>query len=663
MFYVNTKELFEALDVSSESEILRFFPSRYESLVPTPIEVNPVEGKRYVFRGFGENLKSIPSRSISIVYFTIKMGNFTRLPVVLFNQPFYISKISKGNELLFVCYYSEARKKYIVSSVFDADSYYSVTGIRPVYVLPGGISNSYFGAYIRKIFSYPMPLKPNEGYLPKRLEIKYHLIDEYQALRCIHLPRNQEELKQGLRRFKYEEALVYCLNSQETKERINQIKKKKNAPIDHQKINGFVKSLGLKLTKDQLVSIREIVLDMEKESVMYRLLQGDVGTGKTMVAFVSLYANFIRGRQGIMMAPTFELASQHYTNASKVFSDYGIHIGFLNGNLTPSSKKKMLSDIKKGDIDIVIATHAAASDAVEFDDLGLAVIDEQQRFGVKQRELLLNKGNAADLLMMSATPIPRTLSQIVNSDIDVSTLSQFPHGIRDVETSVVRSTDPLIYDQIRFYLSMGRQVFVVAPKINENDRNSANATGIFKEMCSRFGEDKCQLLHGKIKKDVQVQIYHDFLSGVKPILVSTTIVEVGIDVSSAGLLVVYDANFFGLSSLHQLRGRIGRSGEHSSALLVYDGEDMDSKAKLDFLAKTNDGFEIAGYDLKMRGTGSYSGEKQSGRSELKVCNFVNDYPIFVTARSDAKEILADKENPEYRKILELAREKKENFLI
>ncbi len=661
---MNIKEIMSLCNATNDYELLRIFPSKYESLVPTTIDKNPVEGKRYVFHGFASNIKTFKYRNNSTIRFRIVIDSRNGVNALIYNQFFYLNKITDEKDLLFVCKYNEARKIYLVSLIISGDSYYGITGIRPVYSLPKGVSNSIFSSYIRKILSYPMPMIEANDKLPKSLIEKYKLLNEYDSFKCIHLPRNDGDLKIGLRRFKYEEALIYNLNAIKSRLEISQ--KKKDTTINnisHDKINEFVKNLNFKLTKDQIQSIREIVLDMEKDEAMYRLLQGDVGTGKTIVAFASLYANYLRGKQGALMAPTFELSSQHYNNAIKIFSKYDINIKLLSNNLTANVKKELLDEIKNGTVDIVISTHMAVSKYVQFKNLGLAIVDEQQRFGVKQRNEIVNKGSGTDFLMMSATPIPRTLAQIINSDIEVSTLNQYPHGVRTVNTYLIRSTDPMLFNQIDFYLSQKRQIFIIAPKIDEGEKNVFDATSIYKEMCSRYSENQCQLLHGKIKQDEQEKIYNKFLSGEKLILVSTTIVEVGIDVSSAGLLIVYDSNYFGLSSLHQLRGRIGRSGQQATALLIYDKDDEEAIDRLKFLTTTNDGLKIATYDLKIRGKGSYSGEKQSGKSELKVCNFVDDYPIFVSAKNDAKKILENTNDEEYSNFLASIKDKNDTFLV
>ena len=638
---MNERELYLNLNVDCKEDILRIFPNRYESLKQTPIELNPVDGKRYVFVGIPYKISSPKISKVSLIRFRIRYFDNRELSCMIINQSFYLQKLASKKDLLFVAYYTDSRKAFVISSITEPDNYFALSGIKPCYALPKSISPSYFTNYIKKILAYPTLGLCKASLIPPLYQKKYQLIDHFQAYQAVHMPRNEEHLKQGLRVFKYEEALSYCIKALKIK-KLNDSRKKKNTlSISHKEVNNFVRGLSFKLTSDQLNSIREIVLDMEKDRVMYRLLQGDVGTGKTIVAFVALYANYLRGKQGVMMAPTFELASQHYEKCKKVFEKYNLNIAFLAGdNIKGKEKTNLLNQLKDGGINILIATHAAISSSVVFKDLGLTIVDEQQLFGVEQREALINKGNSSDLLMMSATPIPRTLSQIINSDVDVSTLEQFPSGVRNVKTEVIRSTDPILDQAIKKAMAANRQIFIVAPKIEDSGRNnSASAIKLFDEIKEKYGEDNCQLLHGRIKKETRDEIYQRFLNGEKLILVSTTVIEVGIDVSKAALLIVYDANYFGLSSLHQLRGRIGRSGDFALALLVYDGNDKDASDKLKFLAENNDGLKISQYDLKMRGAGSYSGDRQSGKSELTVCNFVEDLNVFMTAKSDAIEIL------------------------
>lgn len=657
---MNQKELYSALNATSEEDILRHFPARYENLSVTPLPHVLKNGQRFVFLSKPESIRSINKGGTSLIRFKIRVS-LSLLDCMIFNQPFYMQKLSCQKELCFVLYYSEVRKAFIVHLILDSDAYSVITGIRPIYNLPKNVSQSFFSMQLRKILSQPKEAVFMVSKVPQKYVERYRLLNEFDAYRCVHLPRNQEHLKEGLRVFKYEEALSYCIRSLANKKEIDALKKEGFLPIPHKEVNQFVKNLPYKLTFDQLSAIRDIVLDMEKPNVMNRLLQGDVGTGKTIVSFAALYANSLRNLQGVLMAPTFELAMQHYQNAKKVFSSYPLAIAFLSGATSAKEKKKILEDLKKGDVQLLISTHSAFSKDVVFDRLGLVIIDEQQLFGVEQREALLQKGKAVDILMMSATPIPRTLAQIINADIAVTTLTQFPFGERNVQTKVIQSMDPLLYKAIDKALEVHRQVFIVTPKITEEKKGASSVEKVYEEISSRYKE-KAQLLHGKIKKEMQDEIIQKFSSGDKPILVSTTVIQVGIDVSKACLLIVYDANYFGISTLHQLRGRIGRSGDYALALLVYDGNDEEAKEKLDFLAKSNDGLAISQFDLKQRGSGSYGGVNQAGKSELQVCNFVDDLKLFECAKKDAAEILSAPENEEnsaYLKSLNL--DKKMNF--
>ena len=648
---MNQRDLYKALNASDDEDILRHFPTRYEDLHATALPDDIKDGYRGVFKGSVFGLRNLPNRGNSFIRFFFKTTLGKSISCILYNQPFYLSKLSSGKELLIVAYYSEARKSFMVYSILDLDSEFVLTGLKPVYTLPKSVSQSFFQNYVKKLLAYPREATYATSVLPTRLIEKYRLMNEFDAYKAVHIPMNEKNLKDGLRVFKFEEALSYSLRALSIKKDADQQKKEGNNKIDHDAINRFVSSLSYKLTKDQLIAIKEIVLDMEKDNIMYRLLQGDVGTGKTIVAFAALYANFLRKRQGVLMAPTFELAVQHYQNALKVFASYPIKIAFLAGNsLKAKERREILEGVKSGSIDIIISTNAVLTSEIEFSDLGLSIIDEQQRFGVEQREALVSKGNGNDLLMMSATPIPRTLAQIINADMEVSTLTEFPHGIRNVQTAVVTSVDPSIHKAIQKALDVKRQIFIIAPKIEKGANEASSAESVYQDIKERYGSENVQLLHGRIKKEDQDKIISSFVSGEKLILVSTTVVEVGIDVSRACLMIVYDANYFGLSSLHQLRGRIGRSGDFALALLVYDGKNEEALEKLNFLANCNDGLQISQFDLKQRGSGSYSGSAQSGKSELHVCNFVDDLKMFQCAKEDAKEILLhpyDEQNSKY----------------
>ncbi len=657
---MNRQEFLKAFNTDSLVDILKNFPTRYEDLNPTPFTLEPLDSQRYIYKGKPFNVKE--ARNANIIRFDLKTSNQVASCMV-FNQSYYIQKLRSGEDVLCVLYYSESRHVYVVNAIYSLDSFYVCSGIKPVYSLPKSVSTSYFTSFLKKELASPTSNRFDiTSPLPSKYIKKYKLADEYTALRHVHFPMDKNELEKGLRVFKYEEALSYCTDALLIRKQADETKKQAFR-IDHQMLRDFIHTLSYPLTDDQKYAVKDILSDMESERVMFRMLQGDVGTGKTIVSFIACYINTLRGRQSAFLAPTYELAKQHYENAKKVFASYQIKIAFLSGSSTIKEKREILNGLVSGDIDILISTHAALSEKVSFFSLGLVIIDEQQLFGVEQREELLKKGDGADMLMMSATPIPRTLSQIINADMEVSQLLSFPSGRRNVTTKVIRSTDPALFKSVNRALEINRQVFVVAPKIEEGNRKAASVNEIYQEYVSRFGSDNCQLLHGRMKKEDRDIIYQNFLSGKKPILISTTVIEVGIDVSRACLLIVYDANYFGLSTLHQLRGRIGRSGEGALSLLIYDGSDKKSKEKLEFLALHSDGLKVAEFDLKQRGSGSYGGENQSGRSELRVCNFVEDQKMFAIAKEDAKEIIQNQDEPENKRFLEYLKARKKTLVV
>lgn len=633
------------LNALYDTDVLEHFPKEYLYLYNTPIDKIEEEGKDIIVFGSISDIKSIRT-PLSIIRFKINYMNKV-LSCAIFNQPFYINVLKKFNKYCLVCRYKKKTKSYIVRYVIKEDSPYLRTKIKPIYTLPKGVSQPDFINLIERILIQKSQYITNK--LPKKICDKYKFEDRYLAFKDVHFPLNEDALKRGLRVFKYEEALQYSLATSVIKKYRNLIKKQVTTLIDINEVDTFINKLTFKLTGDQLNAIHEIVFDMNKTQIMNRLLQGDVGTGKTLVALCALYANYLRHGQGALLAPTKILAQQHYENAYKLFKDTPIKIKFLAGNLKTKEKDKINKLLESGEIDIIIGTHTLMSQNIKYKNLTLSIIDEQQNFGVEQRNALINKGMNADLLMMTATPIPRTLSKIINNDMDVSSLNEFPSKKRNVKTMVVQSVDKIINKAILRALEIKRQVFIVSPKIIETGTGKKiSVETIFAQMATEYGEDNVALLHGKMKEEERNKIYDEFKSGEKLILVATSIIEVGIDIPHACLMVIYSASTFGLSSLHQLRGRIGRDGESALALLVYDDDDQENYERLKYLADNEDGYNIAKYDLIHRGSGSLTGSNQSGDSDLKVANFANDQVIFEYAIKDSVEILENLDDVDYR---------------
>ena len=638
---MNKFELLEKLQVSSDIEILEKLPSRYIDLSPLSDDIFLGDGR--IIRGCYQIYEVKTNRAHGIIRFGAKNSvNGICHSFIIYNQMFYLNRIATGKTLFIVGRYSARFKSIVVSAVYELSSWFVQSEIKPFYRLPGGIGQSYFMNVIDNILHSSL-MRYIGNNVPDEFVKKYRLIPRGQAFKIVHQPDGKKQLQEGLRTFKYEEALAYCMKMEVNKRLRSIYKKGAHLSIDRNKMNALVKKLPFSLTKDQIQCTKEIMDDMDSSNVMFRILQGDVGTGKTAVALLSLFANTIRGGQGVLFAPTTSLAIQHYKNALSFYSGFNVKVGLLISNMKQSQKKKLLEELACGDIDVLISTQAGIEKGVTFKKLTLSIIDEQQQFGVDQRMTMMKKGDYVDTLMMSATPIPRTMSRIVFGDLDISELKEFPKGItRHVDTKVVNSQSQLISKAINRALEIKRQVFVVVPRIDgdeEDESNKLSAKEVYDDYVKEYGEDKVQLLHGRMKKDDQNEVLNKFRNNEKPILISTSIIEVGVDVQEACLMIIYSANYFGLSALHQLRGRVGRNGKNGLTLLVYDGDDDQAIDKLNYLATHTDGFDISQYDLKSRGAGDWAGTDQSGHDGLSVINFDKDRKIFECAMEDAKEIL------------------------
>ena len=605
--------------------------------------------------------KLVKKSRIDITTFDFMTENRTYFPVVAFNRPYLAKYINLMDKFTLVGVYNRKRGEIDFMNLYKGEIPLNER-IKPIYSLPQGYENHLFSGLVKRA------LTEIDGkvasLIPYEYLTKYKLTRKWLALKWAHFPENPEQVRQALRHLKYEEALLFSLKNQIIRQQNKSLAKIKKEPIDLSLCEPWLKTLPYTLTEDQRIAAEEIIEDMNQSGLMYRLLQGDVGTGKTLVCFAALYANYVRGDQGALMAPTDALARQHFENAKKIFKDTKLRIELLIGATPASEKKRIYADLEDGSIDIVIGTHALFAKSVVYSSLGLAIIDEQHRFGVNQRILLANKGNHTDLLMMSATPIPRTLALSLYGDLDISTLTSFPNKKRDVKTEIVSSDSKKIFNLVDESLKENRQVYVVAPLIDYREDERFSVEKLFARFALRY-KSKVGLLHGNMKQNEKEEALEKFYSGETPILVSTPVIEVGIDVKPANLMIIYDASNFGLASLHQLRGRIGRDGTEAHCLLTFDDEsDEEGRARLEVLTKSEDGFVIAEEDMKLRGPGELAGFKQSGIPNFSFLNVVDDYKIFVVARDDAKEIMKNKDNEEYKKIISYAeRQVQENSLI
>lgn len=628
-------------------DVINHLPHRYDDYSYSD-ETSIADKARVVLLGKPISIpKLVRAKGVTVLTFDFMSRNRKYYKVVFFNQPYLAKSVKIDEEYSIIGIFNLKRNEIDGQKILKGEVPIAER-LKPVYSLPREFQNYLFANLaiksLNELAGRIYPLIPND-YLNK-----YRLISKEQALNWAHHPTDYKQVQQALRHLKYEEALLFSLKNQLIRDNNKSLSKIKKEPIDLDICEPFLSSLPYKLTEDQVTACKEIIEDMNGSGLMYRLLQGDVGTGKTLVSFVALFANYLRGDQGALMAPTDALARQHYANALKLFKDTKVKITLLLGSTPASEKKQIKDDLREGYIDIIIGTHALFSKGVDYSSLGLVIIDEQHRFGVNQRIALANKGDHADLLMMSATPIPRSLALTLYGDLDISTLYTFPSTKRDVKTLILNSDSERIFKAVDLALSNDKQVYVIAPLIDFSEDGRFSTEQLYAKYAFRY-RSAVGLLHGKMKQEEKEEVLEKFYNGEIKILVSTQVVEVGIDVKKANTMVIYDATHFGLASLHQLRGRIGRDGTPSYCILVSNDDDTD---KLDILTKSEDGFVIAEEDMKQRGPGELTGVRQSGIPDFAFLNIVDDYKIFVVARDDAKEILKNRDDKKYQWLIKHA---------
>ena len=635
------------MGIFSPYDVINHLPRRYDDYSYS-LEKDLKDKQRLVLLGKVISLpKLVRARGIDILTFDFMSQARKYYKVVFFNQP-YLAKTLKIDETYTLVGIFNLKRNEVDGQKITKGQVPENERLKPIYSLPSDYANHLYASLANKC------LEKLQGQIfttiPYDFLNKYRLVNKEVALNWAHNPQNPEQVRQALRHLKYEEALLFSLKNQLIRESNKSLSKIKKEPIDLEICAPFIDSLPYKLTKDQEEASREIIEDMNQNALMYRLLQGDVGTGKTIVSFVALFANHFRGDQGALMAPTDALARQHYANAIKLFKDTKLKIALLLGSTPASEKKQIKEDLKEGYIDIIIGTHALFTKDTVYSSLGLVIIDEQHRFGVSQRIALANKGEHADLLMMSATPIPRSLALSIYGDLDISTLYTFPSTKRDVETFITFSNDQVIFKTVDAALAENKSVYIIAPLIDFSEDGKFSVEQLYARYVLKY-KAAVGLLHGRMKQEEKEDVLNKFYAGDIKVLVSTQVVEVGIDVKSANTMVIYDATNFGLASLHQLRGRIGRDGSKSTCILVSDEEDT---SKLEILTRSEDGFAIAEEDMKQRGPGELTGVKQSGIPNFLFLNIIDDFKIFVVARDDAKEIIKNKDNKNYQWLIKRA---------
>ena len=480
------------------------------------------------------------------------------------------------------------------------------------------------------------------------MQQSYRLISYKDAVSFAHFPKNKEQVRQVERRIKYEELLKFQLKIQYLRHQTKHEKVGANKCFDEMKVEQFIHQLPFQLTEAQLTVLSEIKTDLMSPTRMNRLLQGDVGSGKTVVAAVSLFMTMLAGFQTALMVPTEILGQQHYKSFCELFSPFKeVNIEFLSSSVKGKRRREILEKLRQGEINLLVGTHAIIQQEVVFQNLGLVITDEQHRFGVNQRKMLREKGEFVDVLMMTATPIPRTLAISAFGDMDVSTITQMPKGRKPVETYLIDSGKldralNFIQDEI---LSKGQQAYVITPLIEESEAMDVqNAVEVYHLWQHHFqGRAKVGLMHGRLSQAEKDAVMDDFVANRSQILISTTVIEVGVNVPNANLMLIYDAHRFGLSQLHQLRGRVGRGSEQAYCLLMSDIKNEASLERLTIMTQTTNGFEISEADLKLRGPGDFFGEKQSGVPVFKMADLVQDFNILQVAMQDAYRLVSSDE--------------------
>ncbi len=631
------KSICQRLGLNSSDDILRYYPFKYEQYTYTHYRDFRM-GERVVFDG---ELISYPSTfrfrgNLSKTTFKVLFEEEV-INVTIFNRPWV--KTSNGKIVVIGKY--DGNNKVTATNFYSKDIK-EILGINPIYSIKEGIKQS----EIKNLIDYTLKKCDDlNDVVPKELLGKHKLIDLKSALVNIHHPVSADDLKRALARLKYDEFLRFYLSLAILNDE-NSIEVKKEKNIDTDKIEAFISSLPYPLTIDQRKAVDDMLNDMSSNKPMYRLIQGEVGSGKTVVALIGLYANYLAGYQGTIMAPTELLAKQHLTSFKQMLPNLKIEL-LVSGN---KDNKEIKENLKKGEIDILIGTHALFQDDVIFNNLGLVITDEQHRFGVKQRKALKEKGENVDFVLMSATPIPRTLANSLYGNMSISSIATLPSGRKGCDTYLIKknSIADILVD-IKKELANGKQVYIVASAIESSDNfKGKDVTHLYNSLIEVFAPYKMALMHSKKSSEEKDKIMNDFRENKYQILVSTTVIEVGVNVPNATVMVIYDADRFGLSQIHQLRGRIQRGNNKGACYLLTDSKDEDTLKRLDVLVKNNDGFKISEEDLKIRGPGDILGTRQSGLPTFILGDIFSDNMIINGAKEDVDFILNNIDKKEYK---------------
>lgn len=626
-------KLLNKLGINNSEDLLYYYPYRYDILKRTDFS-NIEDGDKIIIDGVVENIPSIFRYGRKADRMTFRLvSDINIFNVTIFNRGFLRTKLTAGTTVTVIGKYDQKRNS-IVASDIKFMKLESKPIIEPVYHLTNGITNKQFNSYVGTLLDSEIEVT---SYIPDYLVEKYDFLSKEKSIINVHRPSESTSFKAAINHLKYEELFLFMLKMNYMKKNYSNLDGLKR-DVEYKDVENFISKLPFELTVDQLKSVEDIYKDLTDKRRMNRLLQGDVGSGKTIVSFIAMYINYLSGYQSALMAPTEILANQHFINIQNIFKDYNVNIKLLTGKVKTKEKKEILKGLKDGSINIIIGTHALIQDDVIYNNLGLVITDEQHRFGVAQRGNLKNKGITPDILYMSATPIPRTYALSLYGDMDISSIKTMPSGRKPVITTL-KSEEEIkdVLTSMYQELKLGHQAYVIAPLIEESDKiDMENVYELESKMNKAFGKlYNIGVLHGKMSSDEKDEVMTKFKNNEIQILISTTVIEVGVDVKNATIMVIWDAYRFGLSALHQLRGRVGRNDLQSYCILISNKE----AERLNILTKTNDGFEISEEDFKLRGSGDLFGVRQSGDMIFKIANIKRDFKIMLQAKEDSEEFL------------------------
>mgnify|MGYP004700360555 FL=1 len=634
-----TAERFEKLGILTLSDLLCHYPRRYldfskpYSIAEAPSDTECVV-KAEVFAKPGGRILPGGRRMERIT----AGDGVSSLEVTWFNNPYAVQKLELGQEYYFQGIVTGGMlRRQMVNPQVRTDAQVASSPFEAVYPQTEGLTSSAIAKCVRQLLPH-VELLPDP--LPPGMLKKYRLLPKADAVRAIHCPASEEEAFAARRRLIYEELLVLQLGIGRMK---NHGAASTGAPMQKADASPFWDALPFSPTGAQRRAVEEILTDMAGETSMNRLLQGDVGSGKTLVAAAAIWACIRAGYQAALLAPTEILASQHAENLNRLLAPFGMRVALLTGGMKAAPRRTTLAAIRDDEADLIVGTHAILSEGVAFARLGLAVVDEQHRFGVRQRGLLAEKAANPHLLVMSATPIPRTLGLLMYGDLDISILDELPPGRKPVKTRCITGKKRAdLYGFLDREIGAGRQVYIVCPAIEDAGGSGLNAVKSYYEDIAKalLPDRRVGLMHGRLKPKEKAEVMEDFKAGRLDALVSTTVIEVGVDVPNATVMVIENAERYGLSALHQLRGRVGRGAAESWCFLVSDNASESVQKRLRFLCSTSDGFAVAQYDLETRGPGDFFGSRQHGLPTLQVADLMNDTRTLHAAQSEAAALLA-----------------------